>query len=230
MHNPYAQTTREGFIRFLEHDAKIRIDSLISGAIELAEEVHAGLLREDGSSPFLESHTWPVAIDVVTHYLTNNRTITSVEIVAAILHDIMEDDERILDLFHSKSYGFDAYISYRFGGKIQEIASRLKIPSLDNFQGQTTSEQETARFQSYAEMLYEADYDIKVIKLADRLNNMAFISKIPGHAKIRRYLREAEDFYIAYTMLPPKMTGFYNRMRSEYEKLRSLQPVVTKAI
>ena len=83
-------------------------------------------------------------------------------------------------------------------------------------------EKEIARFHEYCGILQSADYDIKAIKLADRLNNMNFIHRVPGHAKIRRYLREAEDFYIAYTMLPPKMPAYYVRMRNAYDRLRAL--------
>ena len=230
MDKPYGPVTKQAFVNFLEKDAGIRTDSIIEGAIELAEQVHSGLLREDRTSLFLETHTWPVAIDVVNHYRSHNRNITSIEVAAAILHDIMEDDERILDLFHSKSYGFDAYLAYRFGIKIQEIASGLKIPPLDNYPGATEADRQLARFQSYSELLTASDYDIKAIKLADRLNNMAFISRIPGHEKVKRYLREAEDFYIAYTMLTPKMPDYYFRMRTEYDNLRSLKTPISKTI
>ncbi len=210
------------FLDFLENEAHIRIDSYIENAVEVAEEVHSGLMREDGASPFLETHTWPVTIDVANHYRDMARNITSVEIAAAILHDVMEDDERILNLYESKSYGFDAYLEYRFGGKIRDIATELKIRPLDNYPGKNDAERGLARFQEYCDILHGAEYDIKVIKLADRLNNMAFIRKVPGHDKIRRYTREAEDFYIAYTMMPPKMPEFYNRMRNAYEQLRSM--------
>ncbi|MGI0037119.1 MAG: hypothetical protein ACRD99_02020, partial [Nitrososphaera sp.] len=83
------------------------------------------------------------------------------------------------------------------------------------------AERELARFQEYSGILQLAEYDVKAIKLADRLNNMTFIQRVAGHDKIRRYLREAEDFYIAYTMLPPKMPEYYGKMRSAYEHLRS---------
>ncbi|GFN39262.1 MAG: hypothetical protein YK1309IOTA_280007 [Marine Group I thaumarchaeote] len=51
---------------------------------------------------------------------------------------------------------------------------------------------------------------------------MTFIKKVPGHDKIRRYIREAEDFYIAYTLLIPRMDNFYTRIRKAYEDLRKL--------
>ena len=59
-----------------------------------------------------------------------------------------------------------------------------------------------ARFQEYCEILTSSDHDVKVIKLADRLNNMKFIydraslNKKIVYDKIKRYLREAEDFYL----------------------------------
>ncbi|MFL6482240.1 MAG: HD domain-containing protein [Nitrososphaera sp.] len=216
------QVDRHEFLDFLQDEGKVRLDDYIEGAVEVAEEVHAGLMREDGTSPFLETHTWPVAMDVVRHYRSVNRNITSVEIATAILHDIMEDDERILNVHESKSYGSEAYLTYRFGSRIRDIASELKIRPLENYAGATDRERQLERFLEYCDILRDAEYDVKVIKLADRLNNMSFIRHIPGHDKVRRYMREAEDFYIAYTMLPPKMPCFYERMRDAYQELRSL--------
>ena len=216
------QVDKHEFLDFLQDEGKVRLDDYIEGAVEVAEEVHAGLMREDGTSPFLETHTWPVTMDVVRHYRSVNRNITSVEIATAILHDIMEDDERILNVHESKSYGSEAYLTYRFGSRIRDIASELKIRPLENYAGATDRERQLERFLEYCDILRDAEYDVKVIKLADRLNNMLFIRHVPGHDKVRRYMREAEDFYIAYTMLPPKMPCFYERMRDAYQELRSL--------
>src|SRR5918911_2391481 len=215
--------SKQEFLDSLENKARMRVDDYIQGAVEVAEEVHSGLMREDSVSPFLETHTWPVAMDVVNHYLSINRNITSVEIAAAILHDVMEDDDRILNLHESKSYGFEAYLAYRFGNKIRDVATELKIKPLENYPGSSRMERQLARFQEYCDLLLDMEYDIKVIKLADRLNNMLFIQRVPGHDKIRRYTREAEDFYIAYTMLPPKMPQYYKRIRSAYEALQRMK-------
>ena len=213
--------SKDQFMAFLENEAQVRIDSYIEGAVELGEEVHSGLVREDGESQFLETHTWPVTMDVVRHYRSAKRNITSVEVAAAILHDVMEDDERILNFYESKSYGFEAYLGYRFGTKIKDIATELKIKPIENYAGESLADRELARFQEYCGILQLADYDVKAIKLADRLNNMTFIQRVAGHDKLRRYVREAEDFYIAYTMLPPRMPEYYVLMRSAYERLRS---------
>jgi hypothetical protein len=49
---------------------------------------------------------------------------------------------------------------------------------------------------------------------------------VPGHDKVRRYMREAEDFYLASPRLKPKMPEFYKKIRQAYEDLVSIkQPV-----
>jgi (p)ppGpp synthase/HD superfamily hydrolase len=216
--------SKQEFLSFLENKAKIEIDNYISEAVDVAEDVHSGVFREDGTSPFLETHTWPVAMDVVRHYKSTNRNISTIEIAEAILHDVMEDDERILNLYQSKSYGFEAYLEYRFGKKAVELISRLKIRPLENYPGSNDTERQHARFEEYCEMLLQADYNVKAIKIADRLNNMLFIRRVPGHDKIYRYIREAEDFYLAYSMLNPKMPEYYSEIRNAYERLRAIAP------
>ena len=228
MKKPDYAINRQEFLSFLENDAKLRIDGFIEDAIEVAKEIHHGVTREDGVSLFLETHTWPVATDVVKHYRSVNRTITSVEVASAILHDILEDNDRILDSNKTKEYGFEAYLSYRFGSRVQEIATQLKIRPLENFAGASNEERELNRFREYCDILISSEYDVKTIKLADRLNNMRFILDVAQmnrqviYDKIKRYLREGEDFYLAYTMLQPKLPRFYTSIRSTYERLRSI--------
>jgi len=214
--------SKDEFISFIENEAKFRVDSFIGGAIDLVEEVHGEVKREDGTSAFLETHVWPVTIDVVKHYKLANRPLTTLQVVCAVLHDIMEDNERILNLEASKAYGFDAYFRHRFGDYVYKAAMTLKVKPLDSYPGSNEKERESERFREYCSILANSDYDVRTIKLADRLNNMTFIKKIPGHDKIRRYIKEAEDFYIAYTLLIPRMDNFYTRIRKAYEDLRKL--------
>jgi (p)ppGpp synthase/HD superfamily hydrolase len=224
---PTYEASKEEFLSFLENEAKLRVDNFIEGAIKVAEEVHQGVKREDDVSIFLETHTWPVTIDVVKHYRSANRNITSVEIASAILHDILEDNDRILDWYKTKAYGFEADLRYRFGNRVYEIATALKIQPLENYRGRNDEERQLTRFHEYCDILTAAEYDVKTIKLADRLNNMMFLISRAGlnnkvvYDKIKRYMREAEDFYLAYTMLSPKMPEFYRKIRWAYEQLRS---------
>ena len=219
---------REDLENFLVQSG-IRIDDYIITAMDVSSEIHDRIKREDNQSPFLETHIWPVTRDVVKHYLTANRNITSVEIVSSILHDVMENNARILDLYKTKEYGFEAYLRYRFGNRVYEICMDLKIKPLENFPGDDDQQRQLARFHDYCKGLSSADYDIKVIKLVDRANNMKFInniSKLGGklvNDKIKRYLREAEDFYLSYALLEPSMKDLYLKLRESYENLKSLK-------
>jgi (p)ppGpp synthase/HD superfamily hydrolase len=216
---------REDLENFLTQN-RIRIDDYIIKAMDVSTEIHNGIKREDNQSPFLETHIWPVTRDVVNHYLTVNRNITSVEIVSSILHDVMEDNDRILDLYKTKEYGFDAYLKYRFGIRVHEICLDLKIKPLENYSGDNDEQRQLARFHDYCKGLSSADYDMKVIKLVDRANNMKFISNMPKldgnlvNNKIKRYLREAEDFYLSFALLEPAMKDLYLKLRESYENLK----------
>lgn len=215
--------SKNELISFLENEAKIRIDSIIEGAMEMAEEVHADVKREDGSSSFLETHTWPVTLDVAKHYVSENKLLTSLQVVSAILHDFMEDDEKILDMYASKTYGFDAYFLHRFGDYVYKVIMTLKIQPLENYSGNNDEERKSARFREYCNILANSAYDVKAIKLADRLNNMKFVAEIPGNEKIKRYIQESEDFYIAYPLLTPRMDDFYTKIRNAYDDLRKIK-------
>lgn len=67
------------------------------------------------------------------HYRSVNRNITSVEVASAVLHDVLEDNDRILDWYKTKAYGFEAYLIYRFGKRVFDIATELKIRPLEDF-------------------------------------------------------------------------------------------------
>ena len=215
--------TKDDLISHIENNAKIRIDSTLESAFEMAEEIHAGIKREDGSSSFLETHVWPVTLNVIQHYQTTNKLLTTLQISSTILHDVMEDNDRILDVYTSHAYGFDAYFRHRFGEYVYDVANTLKTKPLENFLGSNEEEQKISRFTDYCSILSNSKYDIKIIKLADRINNMKFISQIPQNEKIQRYLREAEDFYIAFTLFPPQLLDYYTEIRKAYDELKSIK-------
>jgi len=214
---------KEDLLNVIENEAQIRVDSFVESAIELVDELHSDVKREDGTSSFLETHVWPVTIDVIQHYQKTNKLLTTLQIVSSILHDVMEDDEKILDLNASKSYGFDAYFKHRFGDYVYNITTTLKTKPLENYFGINNEEKQTARFFDYCTKLIKSDYDVKIIKLCDRLNNMRFISKISEKEKTQRYLRESEDFYIAFSILPPAVSEFYPKVRQAYDELKSIK-------
>lgn len=220
------RVTREDLVLYIENDAKILVDSFVESAIELAEEVHSGITREDGKSSFLETHVWPVTLDVIKHYQNSDKLLTTLQIVSAVLHDVMEDNDKILDLYSSKAYGFDAYFKHRFGDYVYNNAMILKTKPIENFTGSNEEIKKQQRFFEYCSDLSSSKYDVKIIKLADRLNNMRFMAQVPKHEKIKRYLKEAEDFYIGFTLFPPQLPEFYSEIRNAYDELKSVKVTV----
>ena len=51
---------------------------------------------------------------------------------------------------------------------------------------------------------------------------MNFISQISVQEKTQRYLRGSEDFYIAFSILPPTVSEFYPKMRQAYDELKTI--------
>src|SRR4029079_18854670 len=97
--------SRRDLTSFL-NQSKIMIDDFLLADMDIASEVHGGVKREDKTSSFLETHTLPVTKYVVFHFLKDGRNVTSVEIASAVLHDILEDNDKILDWHRTKDYGF----------------------------------------------------------------------------------------------------------------------------
>ena len=219
------KATKNDLFKVIVDEGNIRIDSFVESAVELAEEVHSDLKRDDGISSFLETHIFPVTIDVIRHYTSAGKLLTTLQIVSSILHDVFEDDEKILEQYTSKSYGFDAYFRHRFGEYTYNVATNLKVIPLETYQQYDEQIREHVRFQEYCAKLVNSSYDVKIIKLADRLNNMNFVSQLPKNDKVNRYIREAEDFYIAFTLIPPLTDSFYFRMRQLYDELKRIKIV-----
>ena len=51
---------------------------------------------------------------------------------------------------------------------------------------------------------------------------MRLISKVPHHDKVKRYMKETEDFFLAYCLLSPRMDEFYAQIRKAYQELKEL--------
>ena len=180
----------------------------IRDAAEFGAEAHRGQRRKTGE-PYI-AH--PVAAAEV---LANLRVDTDT-IVAAILHDVIEDTPIAKD-----------ELAKRFGQNVAEIVDG--VTKLDQIQFKSREE---AQAESFRKMLLAMVRDLRVIlvKLADRLHNMRTIE---GMSLVRRraIARETLDIYAPLA----ERLGLY-AMKLELEDLgfRALYPrryrVLEKAI
>jgi guanosine-3',5'-bis(diphosphate) 3'-pyrophosphohydrolase len=144
----------------------------IRDAYEFGAEAHEGQKRLSGE-PYI-AH--PVAVaDLLADLRMDAPTI-----IAAILHDVIEDTPTAKD-----------EIAERFGADVAELVDG--VSKLDHIQFRSRAE---AQAESFRKMLLAMVRDIRVImvKLADRTHNMRTLGSVPP-AKRRTVARETLEIY-----------------------------------
>jgi GTP diphosphokinase / guanosine-3',5'-bis(diphosphate) 3'-diphosphatase len=144
----------------------------VQAAYDFAFEAHEGQRRRSGE-PYI---THPVAVaDLLADLRLDAQTL-----IAAILHDVMEDTPTLKE-----------EITTRFGTEVAELVDG--VSKLDQIQFKSRAE---AQAESFRKMLLAMVRDIRVImvKLADRTHNMRTLGAMPP-AKRRNIARETLEIY-----------------------------------
>jgi len=153
---------------YLPHEDVERVQA----AYDFAYQAHEGQRRRSGE-PYI---THPVAVaDLLADLKLDAQTL-----IAAILHDVMEDTPTLKE-----------EITTRFGTEVAELVDG--VSKLDQIQFKSRRE---AQAESFRKMLLAMVRDIRVImvKLADRTHNMRTLGSMPP-AKRRTIARETLDIY-----------------------------------
>jgi GTP diphosphokinase / guanosine-3',5'-bis(diphosphate) 3'-diphosphatase len=143
---------------------------VVQRAYEVAERCHLGQLRRSGD-PYI---THPLAVAVILAELG----MTTSTIVAALLHDTVEDTHLSLDDLRRD-----------FGDEVATLVDG--VTKLDKVQYGDAAQAETIRKMVVA---MARDIRVLVIKLADRLHNMRTLRWLPA-AKQERISRETLEIY-----------------------------------
>jgi guanosine-3',5'-bis(diphosphate) 3'-pyrophosphohydrolase len=141
-------------------------------AFHFSDEAHLGQYRQSGE-PYI---THPVAVaEICAGWKLDDQSI-----MAALLHDVMEDQGVT-----------KAELAERFGAKVAELVDGLS--KLDKMEFRNREE---AQAENFRKMLLAMARDVRVIlvKLADRLHNMRTLGAVPPE-KRRRVARETLDIY-----------------------------------
>lgn len=180
----------------------------VRDAYEFGAQAHEGQKRLSGE-PYI-AH--PVAVaDILADLHLDAQTI-----VAAILHDVIEDTATAKD-----------DIAERFGAEVAELVDG--VSKLDQIQFRSRAE---AQAESFRKMLLAMVRDIRVVmvKLADRTHNMRTLGAMPP-AKRRTIARETLEIYAPIA----NRLGIHS-VKSELEELgfKSLYPgryrIIEKAL
>jgi len=144
----------------------------IKDAYRFADEMHLGQVRRSGD-PYI-SH--PIAVaEICAEWKLDAQAI-----MAALLHDVMEDQDVLKD-----------ELIERFGAPVASLVDGLS--KLDKLEFQSQAEHQAENFRK---MLLAMARDVRVIlvKLADRLHNMQTLGAMRPD-KRRRIARETLEIY-----------------------------------
>jgi len=174
--------------RKVSDDGKVRIRK----AFEFANNAHAGVKRKSGE-PYI-IHPLAVAKIVVEEI-----GLSATSIIAALLHDVVEDTDYTLE-----------DISNLFGEKVSSI-----VDGLTKLSEEFTPQHDSKQANNFRKMLMTLSDDVRVIliKLADRLHNMRTLDSMPPHKQLKI---AAETLYI-FAPLAHRL-GLY-AIKSELEDL-----------
>ncbi len=156
---------------------EIDIIAIIKETLKLAKHAHSGQER-DGGPPYI-IHPIRAAASLIDEVDIDRPEI----IMAALLHDIVEDTEITLPQIQEK-----------FGQKVADIVSGVTRPRPEN----ETEEQKRQNKKEAIRKLSKAEQEVRLVKLADVLDNARSWQYLPeshpSRQKIPRWRDELEHY------------------------------------
>jgi len=166
-------------------------DKIIRKAFNTASEAHKGMRRRSGE-PYIYH---PIAVALIC---VDEIGLGATSIIAALLHDVVEDTEFEIE-----------DIEREFGQKVARIIDGLtKISGVFEYGSSQQAE-------NFRKMLFTLSEDVRVIliKLADRLHNMRTLDSLPRNKQLRT---SSETIYL-YAPLAHRLG--LNTIKTELEDL-----------
>ena len=153
----------EELLKSLRKDTSKESRQRIKEAFEFANEAHKGVRRRSGE-PYIMH---PLAVAKIA---TSEIGLGTTSVIAALLHDVVEDTDYTVE-----------DISNLFGPKVASIVDGLT--KISGVMGSDTSQQA----ESFRKMILTLADDVRVIliKIADRLHNMRTLASMPEHKQVK---------------------------------------------
>ncbi|MDE7147202.1 MAG: RelA/SpoT family protein, partial [Duncaniella sp.] len=176
---------------YLASNHRKKVD-IIERAFRFAKEAHKGVRRRSGEPYILH----PIAVAKIA---SQEIGLGSTSICAALLHDVVEDTEYMVE-----------DIEQHFGRKIARI-----VEGLTKISGGIFGDKASAQAENFRKLLLTMSEDIRVvlIKMADRLHNMRTLGSM---APNKQYKIAGETLYI-YAPLAHRLGLF--AIKTELEDL-----------
>lgn len=145
----------------------------IEFAYRFAAAAHDGQTRDEGT-PFIEH---PARVARILWEEFGSRDVDA--IIAALNHDVLEDCDWL-----------DTGI---LGGALGEAPTRLIVHVTKE---RVADNKKAARDRAYLDRLWEIPSEARLLKLADRLDNLRSVVNAGDPAKARRYLTVSREAFI----------------------------------
>ncbi|MGI6723079.1 MAG: bifunctional (p)ppGpp synthetase/guanosine-3',5'-bis(diphosphate) 3'-pyrophosphohydrolase [Arcobacter butzleri] len=165
----------------------IEITPQINKAIQLCVSSHQGQVRKSGE-PYA---VHPILVGTITAHFSKDETM----VIAALLHDVVEDTEYTLEDIEDE-YGFDV-------AKVVDGLTKIVEIREHEFTCSISHEKVIGSALSFRKMLIASIEDVRVlvIKLCDRLHNMLTLQALRRDKQIRI----AEETLVVYAPIAHRL-------------------------
>jgi len=181
---------------------------LIEKALKQAKKSHS-MQKHAVGTPYLEEHIYPITVSLID-CLAPQKPSENL-LAAALLHDVLEDDPGLT----RSSFTED------FGGQILAIVEPLTKEKHENHTNLPQQEKMTINAKMISR-LKSAPYESKLIKLADRYNNLSCVFAIRESQpeRYKRVLKETMELHLPLAQkTSPYFYHLYLKKLKEYEEL-----------
>lgn len=158
-------------------------------ALQFAMEAHAGAFRKGTNIPYIEH---AIETSKIAAMMTDDEDV----IIAALLHDVIEDTDRTA-----------ADIEKHFGSR---VASLVTLESENKRRDRSAESTWLIRKQETIDHLKTAGHDVKLIALADKLSNMRL--------SLVRHRTEGDDMWKHFNEKSKERQAWYYRSIAEATK------------
>ena len=167
--------------------SQIPSTSILTKALEYSKDAHTSQIRKSGEPYIIH----PILVASIVASITNDESM----VIAALLHDVVEDTEINIDEI-STLFGPDVAHLVEGLTKIDIIRDSELVPSASN-------EKLIVSALSFRKMLLASIEDVRVlvVKLCDRLHNMLTLDALPDH----KQQRIAEETLVVYAPIAHRL-------------------------
>lgn len=177
------------------------MESIIDRAAVFAIKAHEGQTRRRNNTPYI---VHPFEVAVIAASMTSDSEI----IAAALLHDTVEDTDVT-----------PQDIGENFGERVKALVASETEDKRDDLPPEQTWK---IRKEESLSVLKNADRDVKIIWLSDKLSNM--------RSFYRDFLKVGDAIWNNFNQKDPKMQEWYYRTIAEYLKDLSEQTAYTEYV